>query len=161
MTNPQSYGRCAFFLAAALIALAALGCDNDVAARRTLTKKLAGATKEMADLLAAVKDKPTAEAARTKIQTLIEQVDTWTEQIDNMEESVGFGDEAILKAHGEWTSETTRLMKEQYRIGQIPEAREGLGDTWQQLTGGMYDPGGIFAPGGKMDMGGLANPPSP
>ena len=112
----------------------------------------------MADLLSTVKDKSSAEAARPKIQSLIEQVDAWTEDIDAMEESVGFGDEAILKAHGEWIGEHTRLMKEQYRIGQIPEAREELGETWQQLTGGMYDPGGVFAPGGKMDMGAIANP---
>jgi len=145
---------------ALLIGLAA-GCGGEVAARRSLTQKLAGATKEMGDLLETVKDKPSAEAARAKIQSLMDKVDDWTEQVDAMEESVGYGDEALLKAHGEWIGEHTRLMKEQYRIGQIPEAREGLGETWQQLTGGMYDPGGVFAPGGQMDMKSVANPPGP
>jgi hypothetical protein len=147
-----------FILAAGILATAIAGCGGEAAARKRLTTKLAGAIKEMADLLSTVKDKPSAEAARPKIQALLEQVDDWTEQIDSMEESVGVGDEEILESQGNWIGEHTRLMQEQYRVGQIPAAREGLGDTWEQLTGGMYDPGGVFGPGGTMDMGEIANP---
>jgi predicted DNA-binding protein len=137
------------------------GCESEAASRRRLTAKLATATKEMADVLAEIKDKPTATAARPKIQKLIEQVEDWTEQIDAQETSVGIGDEVTLESHGRWIGEHTRMMKEQYRIGQIPAAREGLGDTWKKLTGGAYDPGGVFGPGGKMDMGAMANPAIP
>lgn len=158
MPSPTFHHKTAFFLAAGILAAVLAGCGGEAAARKRLTTQLAAATKEMADLLATVKDRPSAEAARPKIQTLIEQVDDWTEQIDAMEESVGVGDEAVLESQGNWIGEHTRMMQEQYRVGQIPAAREGLGETWQQLTGGMYDPGGVFGPGGQMDMGKIVNP---
>jgi len=139
-------------LFAAILLLLAAGCDTEAAAKRRLSAKLAAATKEMADLLATVKDKPTAEAARPKIQTLIDRVDEWTEEMDSLETSAGMGDEAVGESLGNWMVEQTRFMQEQARISQIPAAREGLGETWQELTGGAYDAGGVFAPGGRMDM---------
>jgi hypothetical protein len=140
------------------LAAAAMGCSSDVAVRRSVTRQLGAATKEMADLLETVKDKPTAEAARPKVQALVKRVDRLTEELDSMEESVGVGDEKLLAEMGDWIAENTRMMREQYRIAQLPEARAGLGDTWMQLTGGAYDPGGVFGPGGKMDMGPIMNP---
>ena len=44
-------------------------------------------------------------------------------------------------------------MQEQLRVSKIPGATEALGEPWQRLTGGAYDPGGVFTPGGAMDLG--------
>ena len=140
------------------LCLVTAGCSSDYAVKKNLTVKLAAATKEMADLLETVKDRPTAEAARSKIQSLVERVDQLTERLDAIDESVGMGDEKLLGMYGEWFAHHTRMMQEQYRIGQISEAREGLGEAWQQLTGGAYDPGGVFGKGGTMDMGPAMNP---
>lgn len=134
---------CAFFL----------GCGNSLAARRSLTKQLMASTKEMANLLATVKDKPSAQAAAPKMLTLIERVDKLNDRLDAMDTEDGSGgtDEELVKELAGWVAEQTRLMQEEQRISQIPEASAGLGEAWQQLTGGAYEPGGVFAPGGAMN----------
>ena len=143
--------RCHFLLL--LLCASVIGCGNSSAAQRTVTKQLMSATKEMADLLATVKDKPSAQAVAPKLLTLIDRVDKLNERLEEMEtEDSYYHDTELLQEVGSWIAEHTRLMEEEHRISQIPQAREGLGEAWQQLTGGAYDPGGIFAPGGKMDL---------
>lgn len=139
---------------AALFCVFLVGCGNSVAARRSLTRQLMNVSKETADLLATVKDKATAEEAAPKLKTLLERADKLTEQLDEMDSEDGsYGtDEELLKEMGSWIGEHTRMMQEEQRISQIPEACAGLGQTWQMLTGGAYDKGGVFAPGGVMDL---------
>ncbi|MCE9529099.1 MAG: hypothetical protein K8R36_23885 [Planctomycetales bacterium] len=111
-------------------------------------------SKETADLLATVKDRATAEGAAPKLKTLLKRADKLTEQLDAMDSEDGsYGtDEVLLKELASWIAEHGRMMQEEQRISQIPEACSGLGETWQMLTGGAYDKGGVFAPGGVMDL---------
>ena len=141
-------------LFAGLLCLFLVGCGNSVAARRSLTKQLTNVSKETADLLAIVKDKGTAEGAAPKLKALLERADKLTEQLDAMDAEDGsYGnDEELLKELASWIAEHGRMMQEEQRISQIPEACAGLGETWQMLTGGAYDQGGVFAPGGVMDL---------
>jgi hypothetical protein len=130
------------------------GCGSSVAARRSLTKQLMNVSKETADLLATVKDKGTAEGAAPKLKALLERADKLTEQLDAMDSEDGSSgtDEELLNELASWIAEHGRMMQEEQRISQIPEACAGLGETWQMLTGGAYDKGGVFAPGGVMDL---------
>lgn len=148
-----------------LILLASLspllaGCDSSFVARQALVRQLMAVTKETADLLATVKDKPTAQAAAPQLLTLVERSGTLSERLEELDEDADDlgSDPAAIEEYGQWIAEHSRLMQEQHRIGQIPDAREGLGEGWERLTGGAYDPGGIFAPGGAMDLGQGAKP---
>lgn len=123
-------------------------------------KQMIAATKETADLLATVKDKPTAQAAAPKLLALVEKVEKLGERLDELDaEAEDFGpDPEVAEEVVPWIAEHSRLIQEQLRISRIPEAREGLGEGWDRLTGGAYDPGGVFAPGGAMDLGQGAKP---
>jgi hypothetical protein len=131
------------------------GCGGSFAAKQALIKQLTSATREMADLLTTVKDKPTAQAAAPKLLTLVERVEEMGERLDELDgEAEDFGpDPEVAEGVAPWIAEHSRLMLEQLRISKIPAAREGLGEGWKRLTGGAYDPGGVFAPGGAMDLG--------
>ena len=144
-----------FRFVAVLLCPFVVGCGGSFAARQGLVKQLMAATKETADLLATVKDKPTAEAAAPKLLALVQRVEELGERLDELDaEAEDFGaDPEFAEEVVPWIAEHSRLMQEQLRIGKIPEAREGLGEGWKRLTGGAYDPGGVFAPGGAMDLG--------
>src|SRR5687767_846022 len=124
-----------------LLSALLVGCGSSSAAWRAVAKQIMTATKEMADLLATVKDKPTAQAAAPKLLALLERVEKLSERLDDLDaESEDMGaDPEIVNEVGPWIAEQTRLMEEQRRISQIPEAREGLGEAWQRLTGGAYE----------------------
>jgi hypothetical protein len=131
------------------------GCGGSFAAKQAMIKQLTSATKEMADLLTTVKDKPTAQAAAPKLLTLVERVEELGERLDELDgEAEDFGpDPEVAEEVAPWIAEHSRLIQEQLRISKIPEAREGLGEGWKRLTGGAYDPGGVFAPRGRNGFG--------
>ena len=88
---------------------------------------------------------------------LVSEMNNLGEEFDRLdsenESYLGEQEAKVLRRHEHLLLEHTRLMKEEYRIGAIPEARRALGDVWLQLTGGVFDPGGLMAPGGSMDLG--------
>jgi hypothetical protein len=142
----------ALFIGAAALA----GCNSQHATRQRLTQQIAQVTSEAADLLASVQDKASAAAAAPKLQELMVRLTDLGEQFEalEMEDEVYLGDEneVILAEHAKYIAAHVRLMQEQQRIGANQELREGLGKTWQDLTGGMYDPGGVLGAGGQMDL---------
>lgn len=143
----------AVLLTACLLA----GCDTQYATRLRLTQQSAEITSETADLLASVQDRASAGAAAPKLEALRQRMAQLDDQFSAMdtEDEIYLGEEneTILAEHGKWIAAQTRLMQEQQRIGANQEVREALGQTWIDLTGGMYDPGGPLAAGGEMDLG--------
>lgn len=84
-----------------LLCASVIGCGNSAAAQRTVTKQLMSATKEMADLLATVKDKPSAQAVAPKLLTLIDRVDKLNERLEEMEtEDSYYHDTELLQEVG-------------------------------------------------------------
>lgn len=134
-----------------LMSLLFAGCSSHYSTRVTLTRQITAATKEAADLLATVKDEPTAQAAAPKLRAVCDRMEKLTEQFDAFDTEneiyMGEQEQKVLEEHARWIAEEIRRMQEQARISRIPEARAGLGDVWMQLTGGA------FAPGGPMDLG--------
>jgi hypothetical protein len=139
------------------LALLSTACNSQYATRMSLTRQMTEATKETADLLATVKDKQSAEAAAPNLKPLVERIQSLGDRFEAMDTEdeiyVGRQDQRVLEESGKMFAEHARLMQEQYRIGQIPEARKALGEAWARLTGGAFDPGGLMAPGGEMDLG--------
>lgn len=131
------------------LALAFAGCTSQYAARQWLTREAASVTKETADLLATVKDRASAQAAAPRLQRLTDRMVRITDQFEALDTEneiyVGEDEERVLEEHGQWLAQQMRLMQEELRVGQIPEAREALGESWLRLTGGAFDPGGILA----------------
>jgi hypothetical protein len=145
-------------MAAVVGAAALLGCNSQFATRQQLTQQMAQATSEAADLLATVQDKASAAAAAPKLRELMVRMTSLGEQFEalEMEDEIYLGqeNEAILTEHAKYIAAHVKLMQEQQRIGANQELREGLGDVWQELTAGMYDPGGPLGPGGQFGPGG-------
>jgi hypothetical protein len=137
--------------------LLTVGCDNQYATRLQLTRESAQVTRAAVELLASVTDKASAESAAPKLEQLVARMADLDRQMAAFDETdevyLGEENETILAEHAEWIAAQTRLMQEQQRIGANPELRAGLGTAWQDLTGGMYDPGGVMAAGGAMDLG--------
>jgi len=147
----------AAFLFLGGLLLSSLGCNSQYSTRLSFTRQMTALTKETADLLATVQDKPSAEAAAPKLKVLVERMSKLGDEFEAMDTEdeiyLGQQDQTILEESGKWFAEQARLMQEQQRIGQNAEARDALGEVWRQMTGGAYDPGGPFAPGGESDLG--------
>ncbi|MGI8980233.1 MAG: hypothetical protein ACR2FY_13490 [Pirellulaceae bacterium] len=137
-----------------------VGCGGSFAAKQSLIQQMTSATKELADLLETVQDKSTAQAAAPMFRTLVERAEKLGQRIEDLDaqpEDMGT-DPEFAEVVGLWIAEQSRLMQEQLRVSKIPGATEALGEPWQRLTGGVFDPGGILAPGGTMDLGKGAKP---
>ncbi|MBC7856847.1 MAG: hypothetical protein IAF94_25735 [Pirellulaceae bacterium] len=142
------------FLVVSLVAVVA-GCGGSFAAKQSLIQQMTSATKELADLLATVQDESSAQAAAAKFRTLVERAEKLGHRIEDLDaqpEDLGT-DPEFAEVVGPWIAEQSRLMQEQLRVSTIPGATEALGEPWQRLTGGVFDPGGVLAPGGAMDLG--------
>jgi hypothetical protein len=130
---------------------AGVGCGRSD--RLDLMRQAASTTKETADLLATVHDQATAEAARPQLKVLAQRLHSVSEALERYQDRDDeFPSRAEEKIGAAWIAQQSRLMQQEYRVGQIPAARTALGEPWQQLTGGTFDPGGMFAPGGEMDL---------
>jgi hypothetical protein len=133
------------------------GCDSQYAARQRLTRDNTQVVSEAADVLAGVQDKASAEATAPKLRDIQQRMARLAAQLEALdtEDEIYQSEEkeTILAEHSKWMAAQTRLMQEQQRIGAHPELREALGPVWQELTGGMFDPGGVMAAGGETDLG--------
>jgi len=112
------------------------GCSLPQAQNTRLLKAWTAKCKEASDLLATVKDAPSAKAASPKIIKLMKELDKLNEQLD---ESYDPSDVSLVempgttKHLGEGIGEMQRLMQESVRIGQDRELRAALGEAWQYL----------------------------
>src|SRR5262245_16142918 len=129
---------------ACLVLLA--GCSLPQAQNTRLLKNWAAKCKEAADLLATVKDEPSAKAAKPKIIKLMKEMDKLNEQLDSSydPEDVGvIATPGVTRHLGEGIGEMQRLMEESLRIGQNPELRAALGEAWNCLpAAAMLDAAG-------------------
>ena len=143
---------CGFCL---LAALSQLGCENAVAKRKWLVGEIAKTTTSITEVLVTVKDEATAKAAAPKLEPLVDRWDRLSVQLDEvdlaLENEFHMASEKELEKFGQWMAEHSRLMQEELRVAQIPGATAALGEPWQRLNGGIFDPGGPMAPGGVMD----------
>ena len=132
---------------------ASAGCGSAAANRERLAVQMTAVTKEAGDLLATVKDEATAKAAAPKLKAICNRMEKLTERLDEADPNTNFDSPSSkeLEKYGQWMAEHSRLMQEELRVAQIPGATAALGEPWQRLTGGIFDPGGPMAPGGVMD----------
>jgi hypothetical protein len=66
-------------------------------------------------------------------------------EADETENDLTFSEEPELSAVASYSAAQARFIQEQRRIGANQELREGLGPVWQEMTEGIYDPGGVMA----------------
>ena len=151
---------CSFCL---LAVLSQPGCESAVATRKRLVGEATKTTTAITDVLVTVKDEATAKAAAPKLEPLVDRLERTSAQLDEvdlaLENEFHMASEKELEKFGQWMAEHSRLMQEELRVAQIPGATAALGEPWQRLTGGIFDPGGPMAPGGVMGMG--AGQPAP
>ena len=139
--------------AVVLMGVLLLGGCNTRPSRLAAMQQLAQATSNAADLLATVKDKASAAAAAPKMQELLAKMVQLDSQLEaaEMEDDLAFEEEPELSALASYIAAQSRFIQEQRRIGAIQELREGLGPVWQEMTAGIYDPGGAMALDGGME----------
>jgi hypothetical protein len=106
--------------------------------------------KEAADLLETVKDVATARSAAPRIAAVMRELRKIDEQLEKSYDptDVDFDDAPRLTRHaGEGIVQMQRLMKENLRIGQDPELKAALGETWNLLpVADMMEAGVEFPP---------------
>jgi len=128
-------------LLAGLLALLA-GCEAQAQNIRLL-KEWQLKCKAAADLLAGVKDVPSAKAAEPRLAKLLSDMDKIQEQLDRTYEpsEVEPADErAVTKQVGEGIVQMQRLVVETMRIGKEPQLTQALGETWERLPSkGLLD----------------------
>jgi formaldehyde-activating enzyme involved in methanogenesis len=138
----QTYLRTTALFLLPLVVLTGCGLAQPPAVR--LIRQATVKYRETADLLVGVKDAASAKAAAPRLKQLIDEMDKLHEQIERVHdpEEVDFDDHpAVTKAVVESIQEMQRLMAEVARIGKEKPLREGLGDSWDRLSG--YDVSGI------------------
>ena len=116
------------------------GCDIGRRKPDTLMQRWAAKCKEAADLLAGIKDVPSAKLAEPKLKVALRelaQIGEQMEQLQDREEDyisdARFELKHQLKGAVEGIAEMQRLTLETQRISKQPELKEALGDTWKEL----------------------------
>jgi seryl-tRNA synthetase len=124
----------ALILAAICITLPA--CKSRQAQNEKLQRQWNAKTKEAADLLATVKDVPTAKAAEPKLKAVLQELNALGSQLDESydpENVPASESEKMTKEVAEGIAETQRLNAETLRISKSPEVVAALGETWRKL----------------------------
>ncbi len=143
------HSRGKLMLVAALL-IGAAGCAPRQGANTRLFKQWNAKCKEAADLVATVKDVPTAKAAAPKIAAAIRELDEISGTLEDSYDptEVDFRDAPrVDKQVGEGIVEMQRLMTESLRVGKDPEMKAALGDAWNLLpVADMMEAGVEFPP---------------
>ena len=118
-----------------------VGCGSSSATPLSLMKELTSVTKESSELLEEVKDKSSAQAAAPKLLASIDVAKKLFKQLDTLEtdDVDAWTDPEVAKEMGSRYAQYFLLKEELERIGQIPEAREGLGEAWKRLSAGEME----------------------
>ena len=137
---------------ALLLALTALSiflpaCGGGQALNVRLLKQYKDKCKEAADLLAGVKDVPSARATLPRLKAAVQAMDDAQAQLDESYDptEVDPWDESAVdeQAYG-GIAEMQRLIAESARIAKQPEIKAALGETWDRLSmGGLLDKPGM------------------
>ena len=115
------------------LVLLATGCSTRQTHNTQLLKQWNVKCKEAADLLETIKDVPSAKAAEPKLKVVIE---TWRKIHEKLEayDPEEVEDSPRMTRHAaEGIGVFQRVMVESLRIGQNPELRAALGETWKSL----------------------------
>ena len=124
------------------------GCAPRPARNTRLLSEWTAKSKEAADLLETVKDVATARSAAPKIAAVMRELHKIDEQLEKSYDptDVDFDDAPRVTKHaGEAIVQMQRLMMESLRVGQDPELKAALGETWNLLpVAGMIEAGVEF-----------------
>lgn len=124
---------------AVVLVLSLAGCDIGRRQNAGLMGKWTAKCKDAADLLASIKDVPSAQLAKPKLKVALQELTEIDEQVQRLREAEEgeYIPEARLKHEmkqvAEGIAEMQRLSIETQRISKQPELKEALGDTWDEL----------------------------
>jgi hypothetical protein len=122
-----------------ILTLDLVGCDIGRRQNAGLMGKWTAKCKDAADLLASIKDVPSAQLAEPKLKVALQELAEIDEQVQRLREAEEgeYIPEARLqhemKQVAEGIAEMQRLAIETQRISKQPELKEALGDTWKEL----------------------------
>ena len=121
-----------------LVAVCALlpACNRQKAQNEKLQRQWNAKCKEAAELLASVKDVPSAKSAEPKLKAALQDLEAIGSQLDKSydPEDVSPGEaKGMTKEVGEGIAEMQRLNAETLRISKSPEIIAALGETWKKL----------------------------
>lgn len=119
------------------------GCGRGQAHNVRLLRDYKDKCKEAADLLAGVKDVPSAQAVLPRLKASLQEMDELQAKLEQSYDptEVDPWDEAAVdeQALG-GIAEFQRLVAESARIAKNPEIKAALGETWDRLSmGGVLD----------------------
>jgi hypothetical protein len=135
MSTPKSAFR-TIVVALTVVCLMQSACNSQGAHNVKLQRQWNAKTREVADLLAGVKDVPSAKAAGPKLNTVLQELDAINSQLDKSydPENVDAGELGkMTKEVAEGIAETQRMNVETIRISKSPDVVAALGDTWRKL----------------------------
>jgi len=118
------------------LVLLATGCSTHEAPNTRLFKQWNAKCKEAADLLETIKDVSSAKTAEPKLKVVMQELHKLDERLQESydSEDVDAVDAPRITKHvAEGIGQMQRLMVESLRIGQNPELRAALGETWKSL----------------------------
>ena len=135
--SPNSCWWVVVFVVVLVMSLA--GCDIGRRQNAGLMGKWTAKCKDAADLLASIKDVPSAMLAEPKLKVALQELAEIDEQVQRLREAEEgeYITETRLKHEMkqvvEGIAEMQRLTLEMQRIRKQPELKEALGDTWKEL----------------------------
>src|SRR5579864_431689 len=115
-------------------------CTSRRAQNEKLQRQWNAKCKEAADLLASVKDVPSAKAAEPKLKSVLQELDAVGNQLDKShdpENVDAIESRAMAKEVAEGIAEMQRLNAESLRISESPELVAALGESWKKLPVAM------------------------
>ena len=123
-----------------ILTLDLVGCDIGRRQNAGLMGKWTAKCKDAADLLASVKDVPSAKLAEPKLKVALRELTEIGEQMERLQDreedyipESRFERKHQLKGAVEGIAEMQRLTLETQRISKQPELKQALGDTWKEL----------------------------
>jgi hypothetical protein len=116
------------------------GCGRGTPTHESLTQDMIGMMNEQADVLAAVKDEASANAAKPKLEALAEKAKAMKQAADKLGEPVKEVEEQLRKKfEPEMQKVAQRVMSEMMRIMSQPALKQALQDSLKKMQDAFKD----------------------